>query len=431
MPNVPPLLTVLALTGLLLLSVSALTPHAAHSVVDDPPERDATVTLRLDERALSLAPEVHVLLAEPPLAPGMAEVRPRYARAVAPFVSVQRGEARGEVVLRGVPEGDVVIVASWQAEPSGQSVERHVVWRELTTRAGEVVRLGHLRPEAAATAMTLTLVEQGAHGSADVTALALARPCTLPVEFLPDVRPGAATPVLRFDVRPGATLRLRGARARKVTFVRRFGPEHLASGWLLGPETRRDMRTAMHVTRFVARGVPVKVEVAGVPAGSASVQLWARRDEPRGAWFAETTDALPPDPSSVGVGAAFTGELALAPGPWRLLARAVDGDGQPTGATSEFAVEVTRGAASVEHTLAPAAALVVRGDRWRAGQPVTIRPLGWSVDLAAGALGADGRIALDGLLAEAPHDLVSGDSSRRVHTPRAGPPREVRLEGLR
>jgi hypothetical protein len=424
MPNVPALSTAL----LLLLSVSAVTLRGDSSAADDPAERDATVTLRLDDRVLELSPEVRVLLAEPPLAPGMAEVRPRYARAVAPFVSVQRGEARGEVVLRGVPEGDVVIVASWQAEAAGQSTERHVVWRDLTARAGEVHRLGHLRPGSATTALTLTLVEQGTHGSADVTALALARPCTLPIELLPDVQPGAATPVLRFDVRPGSTMRLRGARARKVTFVRRLGPEHLAAGWLLGPETRREARTGLHVTRLVARAAPVTFRLAGAPLGSASVRLWARRDEPRGAWLAETTDALPDGARSGGAGATFLGELALAPGPWRVLAQAVDALGAPTGATGELGVEVLRGGVSIEHTLMPAAALVVRGERWRAGQPVAIRPLGWSVDLGAGALGADGRLVLGGLLAEAPHDLVSGESSRRVHTPRAGPPREVRLE---
>jgi hypothetical protein len=200
---------------------------------------------------------------------------------------------------------------------------------------------------------------------------------------------------------------------------------------LLGPEARRETRAASHVTRLVARGSTVSFQLSGVPVGSASVRLWARRDEPRGAWLGETSDALPADLADGVASATYCGDLALHPGPWRVLAQAVDGDGVPTGATSEFAVDVARNAAPIEHTLAPASALLVRGERRHKGDPIAVRPLGWSVDLAAGALGADGRLSLMGLLAEGPHDLLSADAAQRVHTPRAGPPREVQLRAHR
>ncbi|MEZ6014788.1 MAG: hypothetical protein R3F49_06730 [Planctomycetota bacterium] len=403
---------------------AALRPEPA-----PPDARDATVTFTLDEAALEAGLDVRVLNPEPPLAKGLERRRSRLARSRAPFVSVRRGAARGEVLVGGVPAGEVVVVVSWSIAPggaarTGRREERALVWRTIDARAGEVHRLGRLRPSSARTEVVHRLVEEGGLGMAEVSALALRRPTRLDVELIPSVPRGAIAPVVWTTIPLGATLVWHGANVHVLELQREMGPEHLAPGWLFGPSERVTARGAVGFTQRVARAGACAVAIDGVPPGTHEVHLWARRDAPNGAWLTASADAVAEAAAHGGdPGPSFVGELQLGAGEWRVLAQAVDGEGRPTAGTAEVRRDVAdldelrRG---IRLTLAPSASLRVRGERSEAESHVAVRPCGWTVDLDAGALGQDGQLRLTGLLGSSPHDLVAGGSSQRVHAARGG-----------
>lgn len=396
--------------------------------------RDATVTFSLEPESTRGALDVRVLLVEPtpPLRDDGSE--PPLARFGAPFVSVLPGARRGSFELGGVPEGPVVVLvtslaarrAAARARPAPDSVVARVAWRALDARAGARYALGTLRPLDARTTLEHALVERHGRRDVDVGRLALARPAHLGAELVPRVPRGEPAPVVRVDVPLGGTARVDGVDAARVDFPLRMGPEHLAPGWLLGAERRADDSGQVLVTCEVARAVIVPLRVLGVPQDADVVHVWARRDAPDGARWTHTVDAArgPADAADVA-----RAELALAPGTWRVLARAVDREGRPVGATALTAVALDHALrpAACEVVLSPAASMVVRGSPRRAGAQVAARPEGWSVDLAAGALGRDGTLRLDGLVPNEVHVVVVGETRRRLKAPAAGRVREVEV----
>ncbi len=390
------------------------------------PNEPADVSLTLPPAALAAGARVRVVPAEPPLAPELVGRRPRYARLPAPFVEVSEGRRRGEVLLRGVPAGDAAIVADWPGRAAPGDRVWHVALADVEVLPGSRLALGALRVAAGATAsVCLRIVEEGRRGRAEVSQLALVRDTALPFEVVP-VRPKTAiTPVLRFDVQIGGTTRIDGVTARRLDLLRQIGPEHLAPGWVLGPASRTDGARSVEVTALVARASEVRLAFTEAPPATHEVRVWARRDEARGVWLAPTADLAPAE------GGRFVGTLALSPGAWRLLAQAVDAEGRPSGATAAYELAVEAGGASLTAALRPSATLVVRGERRDVGAQVAVRPAGWTVELDACPMAASGEVRLEGLLADAPHDLVSGDVVRRVHAAAPGGTRSAPFPGAR
>jgi len=418
--------------ALMWLGLGSAGPTAAtdrHSSSGDWPA-SATLQLRLDAEAFRGDPgsggvELRVLAAEPPLPLGIAALRPRLARGYVPFIAVQRRGRGGDLAVTGVPPGPHVVVVQWRAVNEGATRVARVAWRYVDAEAGEVHRLGTLRPTSARTEWTHRLGEAGPGGVADVSCLALARPLTRRTEVVPEVPAGHVAPLIVFDLELGATTRIEGLRARSIECDRALGPEDLAPGWALGPSHRSDApgraRVECVVHCAVARTHPTALTFEDVPPGTAEVWLWARRDE-GGPWWTATGAA-----TANGL-TVFEGELPLTVGDWRVLAQSRDGDSAPTGGAGEFALRVTGPGAVAAIRLPPAATLAVRAGHEYAGRGVFVRPVGWSVALAAGALGIDGRLVLNGLLAGAAHDVAGGARPRRVELNNRGQITELTLE---